>query len=343
VFANKNHRKGEEIIHWSPKAILTKKQLMSLSKKEQNYTMPNKNGSFMELTQNLKKPTLATWIQLTKPGIIMGNLLTAFGGFMLVPKQVNWLVSLLMMLLGLGLVIGSACVFNNMIDKDLDQSMTRTQSRGIPSGKISLEGAAVFGMILGCFGLGVLYFTTNTLTTVLALCGWILYVGVYSLMKYLTSFATWMGSLAGAIPPVVGYCAASNHFDLIALILFVIVACWQMPHFLAISIYRGEDYDKGNIPVLPRITNVAVTKCHMALYLLGFIFSSWMLYVAAHLNLLFILVMGVVGLLWLQVAVCGFFTNADKKWAKKMFFYSLIAITAFSLILPLSHLSYGLS
>jgi protoheme IX farnesyltransferase len=295
----------------------------------------------MELTQTLKKPTLATWIQLTKPGIIMGNLLTAFGGFMLVPKQLNWPLSLLMMLLGLGLVIGSACVFNNMIDKDLDQSMQRTQSRGIPSGKISLEAAAIFGTILGCLGLGVLYFTTNTLTMVLALCGWILYVGVYTLMKYLTSFATWMGSLAGAIPPVVGYSAASNQIDLIALILFFSVACWQMPHFLAISIYRGEDYDKGNIPVLPRITNITITKWHMALYLLGFIFSFWILYVAAHLNLLFIVVMGVVGLLWLQVAVFGFFTHADKKWAKKMFLYSLIAITAFSLILPLSHLSYG--
>jgi len=297
----------------------------------------------MELTLKSTKQSLALWIQLTKPGIIIGNLLTAFGGFMLARPQKFWVMPLLFTLIGLAFVIGSGCTFNNIIDVDLDKRMSRTAKRPLPSGQLSNLAAAVFGVVLGILGLAILYYYLNTLTMMLALFGWLLYVGVYSVMKYLTSFATWMCSLAGAIPPVVGYCAATHKFDMIAILLFLIVACWQMPHFLAIGIYREEDYAKGNIPILPCITNPFVTKTHMACYLLGFLFSCLLLYFIAELSIVFLAVIGFVGLLWSFVAIQGFFTKEDRKWAKKMFIYSLVTITAFSLVLPFCHVTRAFS
>jgi len=288
----------------------------------------------MELTLRSPKKSLALWVQLTKPGIIMGNLLTAFGGFMLGRPDKFWALNLLFTLIGLGCVIGSACTFNNIIDQKLDKQMSRTAKRPLPTGQILSQTAVMFGMLLGLVGCLILYCYINTLTMLLALVGWILYVFVYSFMKYLTSFATWMGSLAGAIPPVVGYCAATNQLDLIAIALFLIVGCWQMPHFLAIGIYREEDYVKGAIPILPVITNTFVTKSHMICYLVGFIFACWVLYCLANLSLLFLAVMGICCVLWMFVAIQGFFVKEDKKWAKKMFLYSLVAITAFSLSIP---------
>lgn len=281
-----------------------------------------------------KKNRAAAYVQLTKPGIIMGNLLTAFGGFMIARPQSSWICLLGWMLLGLACVIGSACAFNNIIDVDLDKTMARTAKRPLPQGQIGSGSAALLGSCLLMIGAALLFSCVNTLTMVLAICGWMLYVGVYSLMKYTTSFATWMGSIAGAIPPVVGYTAATNQLDIIALILFLIVACWQMPHFLAIGIFRIEDYAKANIPILPCILHFSITKGHMLCYLLGFSLGCWMLYCVADLSALFLAVMGSIGIVWLQVAIQGFYTREDKKWAKKMFLYSLVAITAFSLILP---------
>lgn len=284
------------------------------------------------LTRN--KSTIKHWIQLTKPGIIMGNLLTAFGGFMMLRPQHLWGFTLMALLAGLGLIIGSACTFNNIIDKDLDRLMARTQKRPLAQNVISTAAAVSLGIALFLIGSWILYAGTNTPTMLLAICGWALYVGVYSFMKYETSFATWMGSLAGAVPPVAGYCAATASCDAIAAILFSIVACWQMPHFLAIGMYRIEDYSNGNIPILPRIGNLMITKVHMLCYLVGFVVACWMLYRVAHLSSAFLYVMGGVSALWIKVGVEGFFVIDEQKWAKKMFLFSLIAITTFSLILP---------
>ena len=281
-----------------------------------------------------KKCLIKSWIQLTKPGIIMGNLLTGFAGFMLAKK--TSFIPLMMLLIGLGLIIASACVFNNIIDEKLDSMMKRTSKRPLPQKTIAASSATIFGILLGILGSLILYLFTNSLALILAFCGWVFYVGVYSMMKYETSFATWVGSIAGAIPPLVGYSAATARLDLIALILFAIVALWQIPHFLSIGMYRMEDYANGSIPIFPCICPSLLTKGQMLFYLIGFLLACWMLYVVAQLHILFLLIIGGIGILWTKVALEGFFIKNDVVWAKKMFLYSLISITAFSIILPFS-------
>ena len=146
---------------------------------------------------------------LTKPGIIMGNLITTGGGFALASRgDFNpWLF--LTTMIGLGFVIASACVFNNAIDREHDRKMDRTKNRPLATGAISLKNAIVFAVILGILGAVTLGYFTNLLTAATAVFGVLVYVLLYSFSKYQSIHGTLVGSISGAVPPVVGYCAVT--------------------------------------------------------------------------------------------------------------------------------------
>ncbi|MDN3509608.1 MAG: heme o synthase [Candidatus Neptunochlamydia sp.] len=276
------------------------------------------------LTNHLKN-----FLVVIKPGIIIGNVLTAVGGFTLAAKGVfdSWLF--IAMLEGLSFIIASACVFNNVIDRELDKKMTRTQNRPLPKGAISPKVALIFAFLLGIMGVLILGLYTNLLTLIIALTGLVIYVFIYSFSKYKTSYGTLIGSIAGAVPPVVGYTAVSQRVDLAAIILFVMIALWQMPHFYAIAIFRLEDYQKGSIPVLPLKRGILATKIQMVFYCLAFMMVSTLLaffdYAAGP---LYFVVMSLFGLAWLILSIQGLTCKSDQEWARKMFFFSLVIVIA---------------
>lgn len=277
----------------------------------------------LTLTNHLKN-----FLAVTKPGIIMGNALTAVGGFALAAKGAfdSWLF--IAMLEGLAFIIASACVFNNVIDRELDKKMTRTQNRPLPRGAISPKVALVFAFLLGIMGVLVLGLYTNLLTLTVALTGLVVYVFIYSFSKYKTSYGTLIGSIAGAVPPVVGYTAVSQRIDLAAIILFLMIALWQMPHFYAIAIFRLEDYEKGSIPVLPLKRGMLTTKIQMVFYCLAFMMVSTLLAFFDYAGPLYFLIMSLCGLAWLILSIQGLTCKNDKKWARKMFFFSLVIVIA---------------
>ncbi len=219
------------------------------------------------------------YYQLTKPGIIYGNAITTVAGFFLASKGHFNLGLFLAALIGISLVIASGCVFNNYIDKDLDATMERTKNRALVTGAISVRGAIVFGAILGLLGLATLGLLTNTLTAEIALLGLFFYVVLYSLAKRRSVYGTIVGSISGAVPPVVGYCAVTGRFDLGALILFLILVFWQMPHFYAIAIFRQQDYTAAGLPVLPVVKGLRTTKIHILFYILAFTIAAAALYI----------------------------------------------------------------
>ena len=138
--------------------------------------------------------------------------------------------------------MASACVFNNYIDRQVDKKMERTKNRALVTGLISGRNAILFATLLGLIGNLILFLYTNLLTVFVAGLGFFVYVVLYSLWKCRTIYGTAIGSIAGAVPPVVGYCAVSNHFDAGALILFAMMVLWQMPHFFAIALLHFDDY-----------------------------------------------------------------------------------------------------
>jgi heme o synthase len=209
--------------------------------------------------------------------------------------------------------------------------MKRTQNRALVSGIISPRNAIIFAILLGLIGAAILFRYTNLLTLFVAVFGFFVYVILYSFLKRKTSLGTAIGSIAGGVPPVVGYCAASNNFDAGAMIFFAMLILWQMPHFFAIAIYRFDDYAKAGIPVLPIKKGMQRTKWHMILYIIAFIIASILLTVFDYTGYLYLSVAILLGMMWLILCLKGFKGKNDDKWARQMFQMSLLLIVGISL------------
>jgi protoheme IX farnesyltransferase len=227
---------------------------------------------------------------------------------------------------GLSLIVAAGCVLNNYMDRHADKKMSRTQLRPLAKGTIPVSHALVFGITLGTLGSLVLFLFTNVLTLCVALSGFVIYVFFYSLLKYRTMYGTEIGSIAGAVPPVVGYTAVSHALDGGALLLFLIIALWQMPHFFAIALYRSKEYAAASIPVLPLVKGVSVTKLRMVLYTLAFIASTLLLTFFGYTGYAYLSVTALLGLMWLRLCLKGFKTESHERWAHKMFRFSLVVV-----------------
>ena len=268
---------------------------------------------------------LKKYYDLTKPGIIYGNSIAVLAGFLLASKGDIDLGTLFAVLIGAGLVMASGCVFNNYIDRDIDKKMERTKERAIVSGLVSTRSAIIYETVLGAAGLYLLWLTTNALTTLVGVTGLFFYVVVYAIAKRRTTLGTLVGAISGALPPVAGYSAVSGRLELGALLLFLVLVFWQMPHFYAIAIYRSREYANAKIPVLPVIKGVRRTKVEMLIYIIGFLIATLQLFVFGLTGYAYLIVMTIVGLYWLNLSISGFTTKDDDKWAHKLFHFSLMA------------------
>lgn len=278
---------------------------------------------------------------LTKPGIVYGNSLSVIAGFFLASKGSFDFLLFLATLFGLGFIIGSACVFNNYLDREIDEKMERTKRRALVTKKIPVVNALIFGTILGLLGFGLLYFFTNLLTTFVAFIGFFFYVIVYTFSKRVTTHGTLIGSIPGATPPVVGYTAVTNNFDLAALLLFLILVVWQMPHFYAIAIFRQKDYEEANIPALPIVKGIKRTKIEILLYIAALLVIAPLLTFFGYTGYLYLVVVLLVTGVWLMKSINGFQTTDNTRWAKNLFTFSLIVLLVFCLVLSLNSFVIG--
>lgn len=278
---------------------------------------------------------IRTYYLLTKPGIILGNLITTIGGFALASKGHfdAWLF--LALSFGLTGVIGSACVFNNYIDRESDRKMARTKNRALAKGLITGKNALFFAAFLGILGFLILSLFTNLLAALIAAIGFFIYVALYSFWKHRATCATLVGSLAGALPPVIGYTASSHQLDLGALLLFLILVLWQMPHFFSIAMWKLEDYRAASIPVLPVKKGISTTKVQMLLYIIAFIFAATLLTLFGYTGTAYLIVSLPLGLAWGGLCLKGFKADNNPLWARQMFRLSLMIIMAFSLMISL--------
>src|SRR5579872_5387571 len=179
------------------------------------------------LYYNLHMNLFKSYYHLAKPGIIYGNLLSVVAGFFLASKNHPNFGLLIALILGVSFIIGSGCVFNNCIDRDIDKKMMRTQKRSIPTGEIRVRNAIIYASILGFLGFFLLLRYTNVLTAVLGFIGYFFYIVVYGYAKRHTVYSTIIGSISGAMPIVAGYTAVTNRIDTGAILLFLILAFWQ--------------------------------------------------------------------------------------------------------------------
>ncbi len=283
------------------------------------------------------RDTLKHYYVLTKPGIVYGNAITAAAGFFLASKGHLDLGLFAAAVAGISLVIASACVINNYIDRHIDDKMARTKNRALVSGKISVAHALIFATCLGLAGFALLMFGANLLAAFITFIGFFFYVVMYSIWKRRSVHGTIVGSISGAVPITAGYCAVTGRFDTGALLLFLILVVWQMPHFYAIAIYRQKDYAAAGIPVLPIKAGLPATKRQMLVYIVVFICLTILLAAFGYGGWIYLIVMLGVGLLWLKRCLDGFKKGTnDPLWARRLFKFSLIVLMTFSATISLN-------
>jgi len=239
-------------------------------------------------------------------------------------------------LAGISLIIASACVINNYTDRGIDKAMERTQGRALASGAMGARNAIIYAAVLGLAGFGLLAIQTNALTVMLGVLAVLTYTVLYAIAKRRSVHGTVVGSVAGALPPVAGYTAVSNSFDLAAAILLLVMVFWQMPHFYAIAMYRLKDYKAAGIPVLPAVATSKTTKRYILVYIIAFILAVSALAFTGYTGYTYLVVMSILGAVWLGRGLQGFEAKDDEAWARRIFFFSLIIITIFSLLLVLN-------
>jgi heme o synthase len=277
--------------------------------------------------------SVKAYYELAKPGIVYGNTLTVVGGFFLANQVFQPLV-FLSTLFGICLVMACGCVLNNYLDRDIDILMGRTKKRPLVTGTISVRNALVYAAILGCVGTGLLLLA-NVLAAVLGLIGLFFYVVVYGYAKRRTIHGTLVGSISGAIPILVGYCAARNSFDTGALLVFVLMVFWQMAHFFSIAMYRLHDYEAAHIPVLPSIRGMKAARAFILGYVIAFTLTVASPTAFHYTGYLYGVIMVVIGLAWLVIGLRGYASLPDARWGRGMFRFSLIVISVFSLMLAI--------
>ncbi len=269
------------------------------------------------------------FLALIKIGIVNSNMITVFTGFFLAIQlsQAKFLASLDLLfyaLAGSGLIIAGSAALNNLIDRDIDPIMSRTKSRPTVTGRFS--NSAVLALALTFIIIGeVFLFSASTTAGLWGLAGVFSYVVLYSMWskrKHVSN--TVVGSISGAIPPLIGWAVVEPSLGAGAWALFLIMFMWQPPHFYALAMRRTEEYRAANIPMLPVVKGFKRTKVSMFVWVLLLFPLPFLL---TELGTPFLILATLLNIGWLYFAVRGFKAKDDLKWATGMFVYSLNYMT----------------
>lgn len=286
-----------------------------------------------------QKNAIKPFLKLIKHGIILGNLVPVIAGFFLAisPNLSSSAGILFYTLLGTSLVIASATITNNIIDRDIDKMMQRTQSRPLVNGDISVSSAVILAILSAVVGFFLLYCKVNIFAGNLALIGFIDYVLMYSLIfKRQSTFSILVGSISGAVPPLIGYVAVTNTFSWNLLSLFLIFSSWQIAHSYAIALYRKKDYEAARIPMAPLFLSTAVTQRKIAYYV-GIMLIATLFLIMNSFFFLAIKVFVILLLLYWLISVLRPIVVHEALWGKKQFFNSLLIIMGLCMAIIVDH------
>ncbi len=275
------------------------------------------------------------YYNLTKPGIVYANTFSAVAGYLYATSWKINLAKFIGLVIGNGLLIASACVYNNYLDIPIDKLMSRTAKRELPTAKISIKSAKIFLAILFLIGLTCLIIFTNVLTVIIGLVAYIFYVFVYGYFKRYSKWGTLVGTLPGSASVIAGYVAYKNTLDMTSLFLLLIMASWQMAHFYAISVYRHDDYRVANLPVWSVSVGIKNTIKWILFYMVMFLFLNIGFGLLTNVGLTYTFIMLIVSYVWIYLSVKQLSKISDTLWAKDVFKKSLLVNLIFMLTLAL--------
>ena len=280
---------------------------------------------------------LKSYYQLCKPNVVYMMLICAFVGMLLAEQTVSSYSYLFIALTGIALCAASAAAINQVVDREADASMTRTDQRPLPKGDLSVMHASIFAFVIGLLGALILYFYVNLLTMILTIGSLIGYAFIYTVyLKRATPQNIVIGGLAGAAPPLLGWSSVSNTIDPYALLLVLIIFVWTPPHFWALAIYRKDEYAKESIPMMPVTHGVAFTKLQIVLYTIILFIVSVLPYVVLMSGIIYLVSALVLSTLFLYYSVNLFYSDDDQD-AMNTFQYSIYYIFLIFLALLADH------
>lgn len=271
--------------------------------------------------------SLCSWrdyFDLCKPKVVALLLLTAIVGVVLASPPGNISIFILIAsTTGIGLAAAAGATINQIVERENDAKMARTENRPIPTGKVSQQNAFVFAVILATASVFILTAWINLLTAVLTFASMIGYAVVYTMyLKKATSQNIVIGGLAGATPPLLGWTAVTNSVDPHGLLLVLIIYTWTPPHFWALAIHRRDDYAKVNLPMLPVTHGIEFTKYSILGYTILMILVTLLPYLAYMQGLIYLVAALILGLYFLYKVMILMFTER-KNAAIQTFVYSI--------------------
>ncbi|MGZ3788477.1 MAG: heme o synthase [Bacteriovorax sp.] len=270
---------------------------------------------------------LSDIVDLTKPRLSLLVMVTVLVGTLIAPEKIYFFKALFAFFLITLVVIGAAAL-NCFIERDVDAKMVRTKDRPLPSKRMKPETAFIFGVVLLLISIPAICLFINMVTGILALISALLYLYAYTPMKQKSEFAVYIGAIPGALPPVMGWTAVTGRIDFMAIALFLILFIWQLPHFLAISLYHADDYNAASIKVYPNLKKgLQITKLGIFVFTLLLFITSLLPSFFAQASFIYTRAAFVLSGLFLIYAGRGFFLKQDmalqREWARNYFYGSL--------------------
>lgn len=258
-------------------------------------------------------------VALTKPRITAMNLVTTAGGLLLAPADLPW-TTYLLTLTAMALVVGGAGALNCYYERDVDARMHRTRERPLAAGRVSPRVALALGLGMGVLSVPLFLLGANALAAGLAIAAYVGYVWIYTPLKRRTTDALVVGAVPGAMPPLIGWAAATGRIELPGLVLFALLFVWQLPHFLAIALYLREDYARGGIKVLPLERGVEATKRLATIFAAAQLLVSLLLLPLGIAGWFYAAVAAAAGLVFLGFAARGHLLPepATRRWARSL-------------------------
>jgi heme o synthase len=284
--------------------------------------MPESTPSTLAVRATSARISLAALVELTKPSIAGLVMVTAFCGALAADAPIPT-VRLVIALVATAMVVAAANALNMYAEVDADALMRRTARRPLPSGRLAPEVALGFAVLLASLGLNVLGLAAGGLPCALTLLAFASYVFVYTPLKRVTPHALTVGALPGALPPLIGYAAVEGSIGLPALLLFAILFVWQLPHFLAIAIFREQDYRRAGMKVLSVVAGADVAERSMKLQTLLLFALTLLPAVLGVVHPGYLAVVLPAGLAFGALALLGPRSLPRERWARRVFFASM--------------------
>jgi len=289
-------------------------------------------GRAQEVAQTLGQAA-GDYLSLMKPRIILLLEVVTLATMLVAAQGMPSVGALAFPLLGGGLAAGSANAINCYFDRDIDAVMARTRGRPIPARRLAPRRALAFGIAIGGGGFAIVFALVNPLAAFLSLAALLFYVAVYTVgLKRLTPQNIVIGGAAGAMPPLVGWAAATGHLSPAALVLFAIIFLWTPPHFWALALFSLNDYQRAGVPMLPVVLGPRAARRQILLYSVLLVAATILLVPVNGMGVIYLSAALVLGGLLLALAL-ALRHDGSMKEARRLFAFSIVYLAVLFLLM----------